>query len=76
MIGCDDDRRGGVFRTVDLQQTHPIFKNGDVCPVSEVVGLPLVIYRHSPAGGSGPGADNQIATYLMVDPVSGYAPME
>ena len=74
MIGCNDDRQGGLFRKIDITPTHPIYSAGHVCPMSRVVGLPLVIYRHMPEGGNDAGSDNTIATFLMIDPVSGFAP--
>ncbi|THH18659.1 hypothetical protein EW146_g2376 [Bondarzewia mesenterica] len=78
-ITCDGDRVGSPFRVVQIPDTHPIYYQSDVCPVSEVVGLPIMIYRHSkedPLYMERTAAmDNQIATYLMIDVDSGFAPM-
>ncbi|KAJ7754492.1 hypothetical protein B0H16DRAFT_1542561 [Mycena metata] len=81
VIPCDSEiRRYGIFDEVDLDATHPIHTQGIVCPVSAKVGLPIVIYRHlreDPLSMSRePGLDNQKATFLMIDPESGFAPPE
>jgi hypothetical protein len=80
IIGCESDRRNGLFNAIDLDATHPIHTQGIVCPVSAKVGLPIVIYRHlreNPLSmRRDAGLDNQQATYLMIDPESGFAPPE
>ncbi|KAJ7640878.1 hypothetical protein DFH06DRAFT_1215498 [Mycena polygramma] len=81
IIACDADRRSGLgFTEIDLDKTHPIHTQGIVCPVSAKVGLPIVIYRHLKENPLSmrrdPGLDNQKATFLMIDPVSGFAPPE
>lgn len=76
VIGCNNDRYRGTFRPIDIQPTHPIHSAGQVCPVSRVVGLPIIIYRHTQAGDGGVELDNAIATYLMIDPTDGFAPLE
>lgn len=77
MISCDGDRRvHGLFKSVTIGPTHPIRTTGVVSPVSQRIGFPVIIHRHLPNGGYGAEHDCQIATYLMIDPVSGYAPFE
>ncbi|KDQ12019.1 hypothetical protein BOTBODRAFT_176789 [Botryobasidium botryosum FD-172 SS1] len=56
-----------------------ILAAGVVSPISQLIGVPLVIHRHMqedslqmPLDAS---LDNQAATYLMVSPESGYAPL-
>ncbi|KAJ6588788.1 hypothetical protein B0H19DRAFT_922068 [Mycena capillaripes] len=79
VIPCDSDRRlrNGIFHEIDLDATHPIHTEGIVCPVSAKIGLPIVIYRHLKENPLSmrrdPGLDNQKATYLMIDPESGFA---
>ncbi|KAJ7266907.1 hypothetical protein B0H12DRAFT_139419 [Mycena haematopus] len=79
VISCDSEiRRKGIFYEIDLEATHPIHTHGIVCPVSAQVGLPIVMYRHLREDPlkmlRDPGLDNQKATYLMIDPISGFAP--
>ncbi|KIM82054.1 hypothetical protein PILCRDRAFT_820955 [Piloderma croceum F 1598] len=76
VIGCNNDRYGGTFRPIDIQPTHPIHSAGQVSPVSRVVGLPIIIYRHTHADDGGTELDNLIATHLMIDPTDGYAPLD
>ncbi len=51
---------------------------GATSPISQIVGVPLLIYREThefpldePKDAS---KDNQAVTYLMIDPESGFAP--
>ncbi|KAF8190349.1 hypothetical protein K438DRAFT_1971220 [Mycena galopus ATCC 62051] len=68
----------GIFNDIDLDASHPIHTQGIVCPVSAQVGLPIIMYRHLKEDplrmNPDSGLDNQRATYLMIDPVSGFAP--
>lgn len=79
-IHCENDKRrgAGIFQITDLSPTHNIHTEGVLCPVSVKIGLPIIMYRHlrgDPlAAARDAGLDNQIATYLMVDPRSGFAP--
>ncbi|KAJ6587146.1 hypothetical protein DFH09DRAFT_869407, partial [Mycena vulgaris] len=78
ILGCESDRQNGIFNEIDIDAAHPIHTRGIVCPVSAQVGLPIVIYRHlqeDPLSmDRDPGLDNQRATFLMIDPESGFAP--
>lgn len=81
IITCSGDRiTRPIFSTVDIGRAHEIHQFGVPCPVSRNVGLPLVIYRHLRENPMTmhrtPDLDNQIATYLMIDPESGFAPPE
>ncbi|KAJ7163742.1 hypothetical protein C8R46DRAFT_1101217 [Mycena filopes] len=80
VLGCQSDSRNGIFNEIDLDATHPIHSQGTTCPLSAQVGLPIVIYRHlreNPLSmRHDAGLDNQRATYLMIDPESGFAPPE
>ncbi|KAJ6495263.1 hypothetical protein C8R45DRAFT_165522 [Mycena sanguinolenta] len=81
VIPCDSEiGRHGIFREIDLEAAHPIHTHGIVCPVSAQVGLPIVMYRHLKEDpldmDRDAGLDNQKATYLMIDPISGFAPPE
>ncbi|KAJ7701772.1 hypothetical protein B0H17DRAFT_164241 [Mycena rosella] len=78
VLGCQSDPQNDMFNDIDLDATHPIHTRDIVCPVSAKVGLPLVMYRHIQADplsmDRDPGLDNQRATFLMIDPESGFAP--
>ena len=87
IINCEKDKwQDGIhylFHPVDIRQDHPIHKFGEACPVSKVVGVPLIMYRHirvpwmkRSSDEYDAGLDNQIATYLMIDRVNGIAPPE
>ena len=78
-ILCDGERHGSPFKPVEITPTHQIYGYGDVCPVSEAICLPIVMFRHSKEHPLNkpptPWLDNQIATYLMIEVDSGFAPM-
>ncbi|KAF7318923.1 MYND-type domain-containing protein [Mycena chlorophos] len=82
VIACDGDIRSnnGLFNEIDLPPTHPIHTRGVVGPVSKLVGLPIVIYRHlreNPLTMYRDAAlDNQRATFLMIEPGDGFAKPE
>ncbi|KAJ7170908.1 hypothetical protein C8R43DRAFT_875290, partial [Mycena crocata] len=65
---------------VSIDATHRIHTRDVVCPVSAQVGLPIVMYRHLQTNPLSmrrdAGLDNQRATFLMIDPESGFAPPE
>jgi hypothetical protein len=70
-IYCNRERRQGIFQPVNIGPTHDIHRLGELGPVSKMVGLPIVVYRHiqqpwmsRPDDAS---LDNQIATYLMIE---------
>ncbi|ETW76096.1 hypothetical protein HETIRDRAFT_481608 [Heterobasidion irregulare TC 32-1] len=46
-ILCDGERHDPPFNPVEITPTHQIYEYGDVCPVSEVIDLPIVMFRHS-----------------------------
>ncbi|KAF8064432.1 hypothetical protein FPV67DRAFT_1381376, partial [Lyophyllum atratum] len=81
-IHCNRDRRNrGIYQRVEIRANHPIHSSGEIAPVSEVIKLALVIYRHlrepwtERGGMTDDGSlDNKIATCLMIDKVSGFAP--
>lgn len=45
-------------------------------PISQKIGFPLLVQRCSVADVGEPLGDNQHATWLMIDPVTGFAPAE
>ncbi|KIJ61707.1 hypothetical protein HYDPIDRAFT_42420 [Hydnomerulius pinastri MD-312] len=80
-IACEADRRAGkpVFQMTTISPSHPIHTRGNPSPLFSRVGLPIMVYRHltndpmSYLGNPDPGLDNQIATYLMIQPSNGFA---
>ncbi len=66
--------RGGAFQHVLLKTDDPVFTRGELCPVTKLYGLPILI--HSPAMAKGlDAAGNQPAVYLRIEPDNGFAPM-
>ncbi|KLO16552.1 hypothetical protein SCHPADRAFT_937749 [Schizopora paradoxa] len=73
-----------VPEEVDIGSNHEIFSGGGyLSPVSKLIGLPILIYRHlhdHPQDyfhhSMKQQYDNQAATYLMIDPKTGFAPPE
>ena len=45
-------------------------------PISQKIGFPLIVQRPVDQQIRGPAADNPHATWLMIDPRSGFAPPE
>lgn len=54
--------------------THPIFERGELCPLTQRIGIPLRIYRTSLMRESSTAGPNEIAVKLRVDPSNGLAP--
>ncbi|KAI0702302.1 hypothetical protein BC835DRAFT_1411127 [Cytidiella melzeri] len=58
--------------------SHPVWTTGAISPLSQIVGLPLLIHRELeevPVNvRNDADKDNQAVTYLMIDPETGYAP--
>ncbi|KAA1471148.1 hypothetical protein DENSPDRAFT_837075 [Dentipellis sp. KUC8613] len=79
VVACDGERgQFGVFSPVELPPSHEIYQEGTISPVSALTGVPIAVWRHlqeSPfAIRHSAALDNQITTYLMIDPVTGFAP--
>ena len=45
-------------------------------PISQKIGFPLLVQRPNEESAKGLRGDNQHATWLMIDPVTGFAPTE
>ena len=79
VISCDADRDRGarIFTPTSIGPTHPIWTRGKTSPLFQQVGLPIIVYRHHPGNPltmiPDAGLDNQIATYLMIEPSTGFA---
>ncbi|KAI6046620.1 hypothetical protein EDC04DRAFT_3052959 [Pisolithus marmoratus] len=82
IIACDGDRGRGsrVFTPTTIHPSHPIWAHGQSSPLFRQVGLPLIVYRDHPGNPltmvGNAGLDNQIATFLMIEPGTGFAGIE
>lgn len=58
-----------------VNTNHPVFKRGELCPVTALFGIPLLIYSAAVERGIDmPGQGNQPAVYLRIEPDNGFAP--
>ncbi|TFY71191.1 hypothetical protein EVG20_g1802 [Dentipellis fragilis] len=79
VVACDGERAHyGIFSPVQLPPSHEIHQQGIISPISALTGVPIAVWRHLEQSPSriqpSPALDNQITTYLMIDPDSGFAP--
>lgn len=69
----------GPWTEVDIDENDPIWTQGTLCPVPHIFGVPLIIWRHirrDPLSfPRDKKLDNQPATWLMIDPHTGFAPL-
>ncbi|KAI0357079.1 hypothetical protein OH77DRAFT_127127 [Trametes cingulata] len=63
------------FQHVLLKASHAIFTRGELCPVTEKCGFPLIIWSEAINGGIPAIENNQPAVYLRIEPHDGFAPM-
>ena len=66
---------GGRYSALLTPREDPIFKTTPV-PISQKIGFPLFVQRPEKKSVRGPLADNPHATWLMIDPATGFAPAE
>ncbi|KAI0808150.1 hypothetical protein C8Q74DRAFT_115596 [Fomes fomentarius] len=64
------------FHHVYLNNSHPIFTRGELCPLTEQCGFPLIIFSQAHNGMSPATQDNQPAVYLRIEPDNGLAPTQ
>ncbi|KAJ7146373.1 hypothetical protein C8R44DRAFT_864143 [Mycena epipterygia] len=77
-VWCKKDMRTtgrGTFNATTIAGDDPIF-NLDPLPVSVHLGCPLVMRQTGTTSTNQADLDCQIATYLAIDPSSGFAPEE
>ncbi|KAJ9467932.1 hypothetical protein DIPPA_27168 [Diplonema papillatum] len=76
LVWCAKDKQGSApWKAVAIAEDHPVF-SAAVPPLAAAVGVPIGVHRVGTVPG-GPGTmDNQIATYLHLDLVSGFAPSQ
>ncbi|KAI0740207.1 hypothetical protein C8Q76DRAFT_189717 [Earliella scabrosa] len=63
------------FEHVLLKTSHPIFTQGELCPITALCGYPLLIYSESIHGGVPAQENNQPAVYLRIEAYDGFAPV-
>ncbi|KAJ3526579.1 hypothetical protein NMY22_g10109 [Coprinellus aureogranulatus] len=82
VIPCDGDLRAegrSIFESVDVPRSHPIHREGETAPLPKRVGIPLIVYKQPRPPRERyqrERLDNQKTTYLMIDPVTGFAPAQ
>lgn len=65
------------FQHVLLKASHPIFNQGEICPVTKKCGIPLIIYSRAISMRSFErGGENQPAVYLRMECTDGIAPQK
>ncbi|KAF9523481.1 hypothetical protein CPB83DRAFT_862764 [Crepidotus variabilis] len=67
----------GTFMVENIDSRHPIFKKGELCPLTALYGHPILIYCPRLHSGRVEGnmANNQAAVYLRIEPSDGLAPI-
>lgn len=75
--------RGPIFlsNAIEAEPTHAVWTAGEIAPVSQLVGIPLLVYRDdyevdwaTNLTNRLPDRQNQSATYMMIKPEDGFAP--
>ncbi|VDC00509.1 unnamed protein product [Peniophora sp. CBMAI 1063] len=57
-------------KAITVPPGHPVWSQGSIAPVSQFAGIPLFVYRDTDKK-----EQNQSATYMMIAPESGLAPL-
>ncbi|KAI9059409.1 hypothetical protein FKP32DRAFT_1596322 [Trametes sanguinea] len=63
------------FQYVLLKPSHPVFTIGELCPVPDLCGMPLLIWSQRIHGRQRALDDNQPAVYLRIEPHHALAPV-
>ncbi|KAI0447258.1 hypothetical protein F4803DRAFT_363319 [Xylaria telfairii] len=76
IVRCDVDKHQfPPWSTTTIPVDHTIFSQS-VPPIPRLIEVPLVFYRVGTRSTNRADLDNQIATYINIDAVSGFAPPE
>ncbi|KAK4706066.1 hypothetical protein P7C70_g137, partial [Phenoliferia sp. Uapishka_3] len=77
ILSESDSQNGQLFRPIKIYPNDSIFRGqGDVSPISNIFGLPLLLKRPGADWRHGkPGTSCQLATYMMKSAESGLAPL-
>ncbi|EPQ57124.1 hypothetical protein GLOTRDRAFT_38618 [Gloeophyllum trabeum ATCC 11539] len=75
--GGDGQDRSKLFEHVLIKADHPVFSEGELCPVSVAVGMPLILYSAAVNGMQVRARDqgNQAAVFLRIEPENAIAPL-
>ncbi len=66
---------GGRYSALLVPRSDPIFQTAPV-PISQKIGFPLLVRRSEDASAGRRLGDNPHATWLMINPATGFAPAE
>ncbi len=66
---------GGRYSALLVPRSDPIFETAPV-PISQKIGFPLLVRRSEDVSAGRPLGDNPHATWLMINPATGFAPAE
>ena len=76
MVPCEIEKRKlPPWFATTIPADHPVFSQ-PVAPVPALIEIPLVLHRVGTRSTNRADLDNQIATYLNINPESGFAPSE
>ncbi|KAH7114751.1 hypothetical protein B0J13DRAFT_460077, partial [Dactylonectria estremocensis] len=74
IVRCDVEKiEFPPWSATTIPTDHPVFSQ-DVPPVPGLIEVPLVLHRVGTRSANRADLDNQIATYLNINPVSGFPP--
>lgn len=74
LLGGDEHPFNPREIVLSLDRCEGMMPGGVLCPISRMIGVPLVIFRHFQHRSADTRFDNQAVTYLMLDPEHGYTP--
>ncbi|KFA68155.1 hypothetical protein S40285_10673 [Stachybotrys chlorohalonatus IBT 40285] len=73
--GIDQHTSGlSQWSSITIPADHPVFWQ-PVPPLAQRLNIPIAIHREGTKSPNRADLDNQIATYLAIDPESGFAPL-
>ncbi|KAI2610256.1 uncharacterized protein GGS25DRAFT_254408 [Hypoxylon fragiforme] len=75
ILRCEKEKQNHPpWSAVNLASDHLAFEENPVSPISALIEVPLMLHRVHSQFKNQWEQDNQIATYLMIDPITGFAP--
>lgn len=68
---CTGDGGTNIFKPIEVDSNHPIFTQGELCPVAKKIGLELLALQLPPEtqGLCGAALDNEVRTYNKLLPI-------
>jgi len=76
LLGGDEHPFNPREIVLSLSRCEEMMTHGVLCPISRMIGVPLVIFRHFQHRAADTRFDNQAVTYLMLDPEHGFTPSQ